>query len=67
LNALPPDLNVPSACPQYGGKWVGFGTQSAQVTVFCDENHFYDRDSTPAEVITFEKAVYPDKHLTKGV
>jgi len=67
LNELPPELNIPSACPQCGGEWVGFGTLAAQVTVFCDENHLYHRDSTPAEVIAFEVAVYPDKHLAKEV
>jgi hypothetical protein len=64
---LPPELNIPSMCPQCGEEWIGFGTTPGKVSIFCDQNHLYHRDSTSDEIRIFEAALYPDKHLAKEV
>jgi hypothetical protein len=67
MNKPPPELNLPEACPQCGGEWVGFGSSPSSVSLFCDENHLHKRASTEAEILAFDKALYPDKHLAKEV
>jgi hypothetical protein len=67
LNELPTELNLPSACPECGGEWVGFGSTTSTVTLFCDDLHVYTRDASSSEVKAFEHALYPDKHLAKEV
>jgi hypothetical protein len=67
MNQPPPELNLPDACPQCGEAWVGFGTSPGKVSLFCDHNHLHYRDSTDAEVLAFERALYPDKHLAREV
>ena len=63
----PIELNLPKTCPKCGEAWVGFGTSADKVSLFCDQNHLHNRDSTDAEILAFERALYPDKDMAKEV
>ena len=67
MNAPPPELGLPIACPECGGPWVGFGSTSGTVSLFCDENHLLKQSANADEVRAFDLTMYPDRNLAKEV
>jgi len=67
MNTPPPELGLPIVCPECGGPWVGFGSTSQTVSLFCDENHLLNQSATEVQVRTFDLAMYPDRDMAKEV